>query len=325
VPAESESQRKAAGAALGAKRGGSVKSLRGASKGMYESMTEDELEDFSSKSLESSPSREGEPSHVLSLPKATESLSTLDKSASLDILVKTIDVYLKQGINPLSVPPEKRFYNPRGIHTGPRGGKFSVVGTEVDPNGNPINPSMGGPGESSGTTVRPYVSQPGQKIIEGEGRTVNGSPAPSAPSAQEEFNPDKGGRWDLNTPTAEKPWDPKMPNLEGKLPSGQRWPPRSRKEMVGLPPEDIKILRDAPHGPGVTQYPHQEEKGAAKGVEQVPSSGTESRWKSRYLQDISSPSAGGKTPGKSFSKNEEGDLIKSIDKYLSMERYESEQ
>ena len=53
MPAESESQRKAAGAALGAKRGGSVKSLRGASKDMHESMTEDELEDFASKSISS--------------------------------------------------------------------------------------------------------------------------------------------------------------------------------------------------------------------------------------------------------------------------------
>ena len=53
MPAESESQRKAAGAALGAKRGGSVKSLRGASKDMHESMTEDELEDFASKSMSS--------------------------------------------------------------------------------------------------------------------------------------------------------------------------------------------------------------------------------------------------------------------------------
>jgi len=53
MPAESESQRKAAGAALGVKRGSSVKSLRGASKDMHESMTEDELEDFASKSISS--------------------------------------------------------------------------------------------------------------------------------------------------------------------------------------------------------------------------------------------------------------------------------
>ena len=53
MPAESESQRKAAGAAVGAKRDGSVTSLRGASKDMLESMTEDELEDFASKSISS--------------------------------------------------------------------------------------------------------------------------------------------------------------------------------------------------------------------------------------------------------------------------------
>lgn len=50
MPAKSERQRKAAGAALSAKRGEqSKKSLRGASKGMVESMTEDELEELASK------------------------------------------------------------------------------------------------------------------------------------------------------------------------------------------------------------------------------------------------------------------------------------
>ena len=282
MPAESESQRKAAGAALGAKRGSPAKGLRGASKDMYESMSESELEDFASKS-----------------------------NSSSDDLIKAIDTYLKQGINPLSVPPEKRFYNPGGTHTGPRGGKFSVVGTEVDPKGNPINPSMGGPGGSPGITAQPYVPQSGQKVIEGQFRTANGSPSPSAPSAQEEFNPDKGGRWDLNNPTATRPWDSKMPNLEGKLPSGQRWPPRSSKERIKLTPEDTKMLRDASHGPGVTQYPHQEEKGALKRVEQVPSSGKKSRWKSRFLQDL--------------DKSKEEDLIKSIDKYLSMDHHEPRQ
>ena len=53
MPAESASQRKAAGAALGAKRDSSAKGLRGASKDMHESMTEDELEDFASKSMSS--------------------------------------------------------------------------------------------------------------------------------------------------------------------------------------------------------------------------------------------------------------------------------
>jgi len=47
MPAKSKAQQKAAGAALSAKRGETKKSeLIGASKEMYESMTEDQLEDF---------------------------------------------------------------------------------------------------------------------------------------------------------------------------------------------------------------------------------------------------------------------------------------
>jgi hypothetical protein len=49
MPATSKAQQKAAGAALAAKRGEAPKSkLQGASRDMYESMTEDELEDFAS-------------------------------------------------------------------------------------------------------------------------------------------------------------------------------------------------------------------------------------------------------------------------------------
>lgn len=49
MPAQSKAQQKAAGAALAAKRGEMKKSeLRGASKEMYESMSEKELEDFAS-------------------------------------------------------------------------------------------------------------------------------------------------------------------------------------------------------------------------------------------------------------------------------------
>lgn len=59
MPAKSKSQQKAAGAALSAKRGDSKKSdLKGASKGMYESMSEDELEEMASTS------RKGKPDHV---------------------------------------------------------------------------------------------------------------------------------------------------------------------------------------------------------------------------------------------------------------------
>ncbi|WP_340116025.1 DUF3008 family protein [Pelagibius sp. 7325] len=47
MPATSKAQQKAAGAALAAKRGEMKKSeLKGASKEMYESMTEQQLEDF---------------------------------------------------------------------------------------------------------------------------------------------------------------------------------------------------------------------------------------------------------------------------------------
>ena len=49
MPATSKAQQKAAGAALSAKRGETKKDeLKGASKGMYESMTEKELEDMAS-------------------------------------------------------------------------------------------------------------------------------------------------------------------------------------------------------------------------------------------------------------------------------------
>ncbi len=47
MPAQSKAQQKAAGAALSAKRGDSqVGELQGASKGMYKSMSEKELEEF---------------------------------------------------------------------------------------------------------------------------------------------------------------------------------------------------------------------------------------------------------------------------------------
>ncbi len=59
MPAKSKAQQKAAGAALSAKRGDTPKSeLRGASKEMYDSMSEKELEDFASGSTK------GKPEHV---------------------------------------------------------------------------------------------------------------------------------------------------------------------------------------------------------------------------------------------------------------------
>lgn len=59
MPAKSKAQQKAAGAALSAKRGDTPRSaLKGASRSMYESMDEAQLEGFASTS------RRGKPEHV---------------------------------------------------------------------------------------------------------------------------------------------------------------------------------------------------------------------------------------------------------------------
>lgn len=59
MPAKSQAQQKAAGAALSAKRGDTPKSdLKGASKSMVESMTEQELEEMACTK------RKGKPEHA---------------------------------------------------------------------------------------------------------------------------------------------------------------------------------------------------------------------------------------------------------------------
>ena len=59
MPAKSKAQQRAAGAALSAKRGDTkVGDLQGASREMYDSMSEDELEDYASTDLD------GLPEHV---------------------------------------------------------------------------------------------------------------------------------------------------------------------------------------------------------------------------------------------------------------------
>jgi hypothetical protein len=59
MPAKSKAQQKAAGAALSAKRGDTKKSeLQGASKSMYESMSESQLEELAETK------RKGKPEHV---------------------------------------------------------------------------------------------------------------------------------------------------------------------------------------------------------------------------------------------------------------------
>lgn len=61
MPAQSKAQQKAAGAALAAKRGETKKSdLKGASREMYESMTEKELEDFAATKRSSLPDKKSD-------------------------------------------------------------------------------------------------------------------------------------------------------------------------------------------------------------------------------------------------------------------------
>ncbi len=56
MPAQSKAQQRAAGAALSAKRGDTkVSDLQGASRQMYDSMSEDELEDYASTELDGLP------------------------------------------------------------------------------------------------------------------------------------------------------------------------------------------------------------------------------------------------------------------------------
>lgn len=60
MPAKSKAQQKAAGAALAAKRGDMKKSdLKGASKEMEKSMSEDELEELASTKHKGKPDRAG--------------------------------------------------------------------------------------------------------------------------------------------------------------------------------------------------------------------------------------------------------------------------
>ncbi|MGJ3232933.1 MAG: DUF3008 family protein [Oceanicaulis sp.] len=61
MPAKSAAQQKAAGAALAAKRGEEkVSNLQGASKQMYESMSESQLEDFADSSRKAKPERKSD-------------------------------------------------------------------------------------------------------------------------------------------------------------------------------------------------------------------------------------------------------------------------
>lgn len=61
MPAKSKAQQKAAGAALSAKRGDAKKSeLKGASKGMYDSMSEKQLDELASTKRKGLPAKKSD-------------------------------------------------------------------------------------------------------------------------------------------------------------------------------------------------------------------------------------------------------------------------
>ncbi|HYD87960.1 MAG TPA: DUF3008 family protein [Vitreimonas sp.] len=77
MPAKSKAQQKAAGAALSAKRGESrVGNLKGPSRQMYETMTEDQLDEFASTA------RRGKPDHVRSDAAPAVAKSAAKKSGA---------------------------------------------------------------------------------------------------------------------------------------------------------------------------------------------------------------------------------------------------
>ena len=64
MPATSKAQQKAAGAAASAKRGDTkVKDLKGASKSMYKSMSENQLEEFAETKRKGLPEHKGKTKH----------------------------------------------------------------------------------------------------------------------------------------------------------------------------------------------------------------------------------------------------------------------
>ena len=64
MPATSKAQQKAAGAALSAKRGDTkVRELKGASKSMYKSMSENQLEEFAETKRKGLPEHKGKTKH----------------------------------------------------------------------------------------------------------------------------------------------------------------------------------------------------------------------------------------------------------------------
>lgn len=83
MPAKSKAQQKAAGAALSAKRGEtSTSKLKGASHSMYDSMSEDQLEEFAATKRKGLPSRKAPAKDTSERKSAPRKSSASRKTAS---------------------------------------------------------------------------------------------------------------------------------------------------------------------------------------------------------------------------------------------------
>lgn len=83
MPAKSKAQQKAAGAALSAKRGETPKSkLKGASRSMFESMSEDQLEEFAETKRKGLPARKAPANKTSERKSAPRKSSASRKTAS---------------------------------------------------------------------------------------------------------------------------------------------------------------------------------------------------------------------------------------------------
>jgi hypothetical protein len=104
------------------------------------------------------------------LPIKKEEIKKSDDLPELMTLLASTEYLFKQGEGAEEwttgyVPPEKRKYSPTGRHKGPRKGRFDVIGTEVDQDGNDL-------GEAVPTQVRqtpieiPTSYTPGQYEVD---------------------------------------------------------------------------------------------------------------------------------------------------------------
>jgi hypothetical protein len=169
MPAKSAAQQRAAGAALSAKRGKtSASKLKGASRGMYKSMSEKQLDEFASTK------RKGKPEHVAkSRTKKSSSRTTARKSPARksrarkkgvpqEVIALTIAAYCSR-TSALSAAPAASV-TVRRTKPGPSGSKNSVRPGFIASSGMPFSITVKGgvPPEifmGSGSGVSPSIAE----------------------------------------------------------------------------------------------------------------------------------------------------------------------